>query len=302
MRPMLATPGTLPASADWAYELKWDGIRLVTAAESGRLALASRNGVDHTGRWPRLAALAAQLPAGRTVLDGELVAFDDAGRPSFGRLMSSRGGALAAATLCLFDVVVLDGVDLSAQPWQQRRALLESLQLSGSHWRTPEAFDDGAALLSVTASDGLEGVVAKRRQSPYRPGVRSPDWVKVAHRRTTSVVVGGWQRGGADGLRSLVVGLPAPPGALQPLGSVGSGLSATESSALLAVLPDLATTECPFDPAPDLAGALWVEPVLVVDVEHLGHTDGLLLRQPVFVRARPDLTPDELLDPTGGDR
>ncbi len=170
------------------------------------------------------------------------------------------------------------------------------MHLEGPAWRTPEVFDDGAALLEVTATDGLEGVVAKRRASPYRPGVRSPDWVKVAHRRTVSVVVGGWAPGGTAGLRSLAVGAPTSDGTLRPLGSVGSGISVSEASALLGVLADLATPSPPFDPPPEVPGARWVEPLLVVDVEHLGHTEGSLLRQAVFVRARPDLSPRDLGD------
>lgn len=286
MRPMLATAGPLPRAAGWVYEVKWDGIRLVVTAEHGHASLASRNGLDHTARWPDIVGIGARLPPGRTVLDGELVAFDSSGRPSFATLMTGERRRLA---LCLFDLVALDGADTTRLAWHQRRELLESLRLDGPHWRTPEVFDDGAALLAATAADGLEGVVAKRRDSRYEPGVRSRDWVKVAHRRTTSVVVGGWQPGGSDGLRSLVVGVPGQ-GALVPAGSVGSGISAREAAALLGVLADLATARSPFDPAPELPDARWVEPVLVVDVEHLGRTQGQLLRQPVFVRARPDLT------------
>jgi bifunctional non-homologous end joining protein LigD len=292
---MLATADALPHAPGWVYEVKWDGIRLVVTAQGGRASLASRNGLDHTGRWPEIAPIAAQLPPGRTVLDGELVAFDDAGRPSFTTLMGSRRHDIA---LCLFDVMALDGRDTTRLPWTQRRALLEALRLDGPHWRTPEVFDDGDALLAATAAGGLEGVVAKRRDATYQPGVRSRDWVKVAHRRTTSVVVGGWQPGGADGLKSLAVGVPRGR-VLTPAGSVGSGISAREASALLAVLADLASDRCPFDPVPKLPDARWVEPLLVVDVEHLGHTEGATLRQAVFVRVRPDLTPDDLAVPGG---
>lgn len=295
MRPMLATADSLPGPPGWVYEVKWDGIRLVVTAQDGRATLASRNGLDHTGRWPEITAIATRLPPGRTVLDGELVAFDASGRPSFATLMGSRRHDI---TLCVFDVMTLDGRDVTALPWTHRRELLEDLRLDGPHWRTPEVFDDGDALLAATAADGLEGVVAKRRGSTYQPGVRSRDWVKVAHRRTTSVVVGGWQPGGADGLRSLVVGIPGGE-ALTPVGSVGSGISAREAAALLAVLADLATGVSPFDPVPQLSDARWVEPVLVVDVEHLGRTEGAMLRQPVFVRARPDLTPYDLEVPGG---
>ena len=302
MRPMLATPGALPLSSQWAYELKWDGIRMLVTCTAGRAVLTSRNGVDHTTRWPEVGPVAASLPTGRTVLDGELVAFDEAGQPSFSVLMSARGGGRDAATLCVFDVPVLDGQDLTGRPWQERRRVLEELGLHGTGWRTPDAFDDGAALFAATAARGLEGVVAKRRSSPYRPGERSKDWVKVAHRSTTSVVVGGWleQEGGADRLKSLVVGVPLTRARLEPVGSVGSGLSGVEVAALMPVLADLATPDCPFDPVPALASVHWVDPLLVVDVLHLGHTEGRQLRQPVFVRARPDLSAADLADPRAG--
>lgn len=288
-------------SAQWVYEVKWDGIRMLATCTAGRAVLASRNGVDHTRRWPQLAPVAASLPAGRTVLDGELVAFDGTGRPSFATLMSARADAPRVVTLCVFDVPVLDGQDLTHRPWSERRHALEQLGLHGTSWRTPETFDDGAALLAATAAQGLEGVVAKRRASRYLPGVRSKDWVKVAHRRTTSVVVGGWQAGGADGLKSLVVGLPTERRALEPLGAVGSGISGAEVAALLPVLTQLATPDCPFDPVPAVAGVHWVDPLLVIDVLHLGHTEGRQLRQAVFERARPDLVVADLADPYAGE-
>lgn len=293
MRPMLATPGELPVGPGWAYEVKWDGIRLLASYEHGRLRLASRAGNDHTGRWPALAGLARALPPG-TVVDGELVAMDAGGRPSFGVLMGSEGGRRTPVTLLVFDLLTLDGRDVRDLPWTSRRELLEGLELTGSAWRTPDVFDDGVDLLAVTETGGLEGVVAKRRASPYRSGIRSPDWVKVAHRRTVSVLVGGWQPGGTGGLKSLAVGLPDGRGTLTPLGSVGSGISVTEAHALLGVLAELAAPDCPFDPPPELPEARWVDPLLVVDVEHLGHTEGHQLRQSVFVRARPDLDPSAL--------
>lgn len=294
MRPMLATPGALPLSAQWCYELKWDGIRMLATGNGGRVSLSSRNEVDHTDRWPQLAPLASCLPKGRTVLDGELVAFDEGGQPSFARLMNAHGRAPTTLTLCVFDLLALDGQDLTDQPWSERRTALEQLGLLDVSWRTPDTFDDGAALLAATEEQGLEGVVAKRRDSRYQPGVRSRDWVKVAHRHTTSVVVGGWQPGGADGLKSLVVGVPGPEGLLEPVGAVGSGLSGAEVAALLLVLTELAVPGCPFDPEPALPLARWVEPLLVVDVEHLGHTEGHQLRQPVFVRLRTDLAPHDV--------
>jgi bifunctional non-homologous end joining protein LigD len=172
---MLARPDRLPHD-DYTYEVKWDGFRAIVSTERG-LEVRSRRGWEMSERLPELSGLPEGL-----VLDGELVAFGDDGRPSF-PLLSLRvlhGRALIPVTLLLFDVLRVEGADAMCLPYAERRALLEALDLDGPVWRTPPVFDDGAALLEATRIHGLEGVVAKKRSEPYRPGERG--WVKVKHR------------------------------------------------------------------------------------------------------------------------
>jgi bifunctional non-homologous end joining protein LigD len=174
-QPMLARPDRLPRS-DHSYEVKWDGFRAIVSTEAG-LEVRSRRGWEMSDRLPGLATLPDGL-----VLDGELVAFGVGGRPSFPSLSLRvlHGRALIPVTLMLFDVLRAEGVDAMCLPHAERRALLEALDLEGPAWRTPPVFDDGEALLEATRLHGLEGVVAKRRSEPYRPGERG--WVKVKHR------------------------------------------------------------------------------------------------------------------------
>jgi bifunctional non-homologous end joining protein LigD len=309
---MLATAGPLPEGAQWAYEVKWDGVRVL--ADVGRSAersdadvrLWSRAGNDVTAGYPELAGLAGEVED--ALLDGEVVALDGSGRPSFGLLqerMHVRDPARVAGlvgevpvTYLVFDVLRAYGVDLTGQPWSQRRGVLERMQLAGPSWATPDAFDDGAATLAASRATGLEGVVAKRRTSRYLPGLRSPDWVKVAHRSTQECLVGGWRPGEGHraALGALLVGVLDKAGTLRYAGRVGSGLTERSLADLVRRLPRLVRAAPPFaDPVPalDAAGARWVAPRLVVDVEHLGWTRAGRLRAPVYKGLRPDKLPAE---------
>lgn len=301
---MLATPGPLPSVTEgpltWAFEVKWDGMRILARTTEKGLRLTSRTGADATSRFPEVAATTGLPPD--TVLDGEIVAFDEQGRPSFARLApriqgAPRGPGERPVTYVVFDLLRLRGVDLVGRPYDERRALLRESVVPSAHVLVPDAFDDGEALLASTAAQGLEGVVAKRRSSPYRPGVRSPDWVKVAHRRTHSFVIGGWKRGVESGrpLASVLVGTPTADDGLRYDGAVGSGFTEKVSTALLAVLADTVRPTSPFEPSDAVPDALrdgitWVEPLLVIDVEHLGRGGQGLLRAPSVARLRPDLT------------
>jgi bifunctional non-homologous end joining protein LigD len=291
-QPMLATPGThLPTGEEWVHEVKWDGVRVLAdvvpvPGRPPQVGLASRKGIDITADWPAIVALA---PTDLDLcLDGELVALDETGRPDFRSL--SRGGP---ATYLVFDVLRAQGHDVTGLPWRERRLLLESLGLTG--WQVPATYDDGPALLAATRAQRLEGVVSKRRASRYRPGVRSPDWVKLVNRTRASYVVGGWrpQQGTADRLAALLVGEPSAGGLLYR-GRVGSGIGPKESARLRALLT--AAGESPFAdevPRVDAAGTFWCRPVLVVEVE----THGIgyqRLRQPAYLGVRTDLDAEDL--------
>ncbi|MEJ5888137.1 non-homologous end-joining DNA ligase [Pseudokineococcus marinus] len=306
------TPGALPEDGrTWAYEVKWDGMRLLASTAGGRTRLASRTERDVTGAFPDLAGLAA---AGEDLLlDGEVVALDAAGRPSFGVLAPRLGlsGARAAAAArstpvvyVVFDLLRADGRDLLAEPLRARRAVLEplaarweGLDVGGAALHLSPVFDHGADVLAATRAQGLEGGVAKRWDSPYRPGERSPAWVKAAHRAARTVVVGGWrpQEGTRDRVGALLVGAPDADGRLVYLGRVGSGIGPRAAAHLAPRLGPLARAASPFAtdvPAVDARGAVWVEPALLAEVRSLGSTTGGRLRQPSYVGLREDAEPD----------
>ncbi|MGZ6884283.1 MAG: non-homologous end-joining DNA ligase [Nocardioidaceae bacterium] len=309
MRPMLATRGTsVPTGPAWMHEVKWDGMRVLVEVTAGVVTVRSRNENDVTGAFPELGGLAAAI--GRdAVLDGEVVAFAG-GVPTFGALAERihvrdprRVAALAKATpvtLLVFDVLRLDGDDVTGLPLHERRALLESLGLADVHWQTPPAYDDGLMLLEATRQQGLEGVVSKKRDSRYHPGRRTPDWLKFPHRDTTSYVVGGWrpETESAGRLGAVLVGEPTPTG-LRFRGRVGSGIAGKTGQRLLELLTPLGVDASPFAdavPAVDAKGTVWVRPEVVVDVASLGFTPGGRLRQPSFTGVRPDLTAESLAE------
>lgn len=308
MRPMLATPADgVPTGDDWAHEVKWDGMRVLVDVRGGRLTLTSRSGRDVTAAFPELAGLAEAYDD--MLLDGEVIALEQ-GRPSFAALAermhvadARRARRLVAArpvTLMAFDVLRLLGQDLTRQPWQARRTLLEQLELDGPRWQVPPVYDDGLQLLEVTEQQGLEGIVSKRRASPYAAGRRSPDWRKLAHRPTVSVVVGGWRpEVGSTRLGAVLAGLPDGEGGFAYAGRVGSGLAGQAGSRLRALLQERAGS--PFStpvPREDADGTTWTEPSVVIEVRSLGRGSTGKLRQPSFVGVRRDLEPADLEEVT----
>ncbi|MER7779187.1 ATP-dependent DNA ligase [Streptomyces sp. NPDC096191] len=309
--PMLATPGVLPPAAldgRWAYETKQDGQRVVVYLPGdGSLLLRARSGHDITAAYPELAPLATALGATPAVLDGEVLALDEQGRADFQLLQSRMGLAHAPARaahraakvpvhLVLFDALHLAGESLLRLPYTGRRERLTDLGLAGPAWSTPAALvGHGAQALHATREHGLEGLVCKRLDSVYEPGVRSRAWIKIRNMRSEDVVVGGWLpgRGRLTGLPgALLVGQRAG-GRLRYVGGVGTGWSAAERAELAALLGAAATDVCPFDPVPVVPGARWVVPRLVGEVRYSTRTRDGMLRQPSWLRLRPDLAPEE---------
>ena len=304
--PMLATAGPLPLGAGWAYELKWDGVRAIAVCQGGTTRLFARRGNEVTVAYPELAALGVRL--NDTVLDGEIVVMDAAGRPSFRDLAERmhvrdqpRAARLAATlpvTYLIFDVLRLGGVDLVDVPYVKRRQLLDELKLDSGPWMVPPSFDDGAATVAASRENGLEGVVAKRLASLYRPGVRSPDWVKVKSVQSGDFVVGGW-RPGARTVGALLVGVPAAHGTLTYRGRVGGGISAAAEKRLADVLHPLVTDRSPFAetiPREDSRTAVWVRPEIVVQLRFAERTRDGRLRFPRFERLRSDKAPEDVVD------
>jgi bifunctional non-homologous end joining protein LigD len=292
------------------HEVKWDGMRVLADVAEGRLKLLSRNENDVTATFPELSTLAGPAMPEDMLLDGEVVALDR-GMPSFPALAErmhvneagkARNLAIARpVTFMVFDLLRLNGVDLTARPLAERRAVLEQIGLGGTSARVPPTYDDGDALRAATLEQGLEGVVSKRLSSRYIPGRRSPDWLKFANRASMSVVVGGWrlESDSAHRLGALLVGTPTRQG-LVYLGRVGSGLAGREQDRVLAVLHALSLEAAsPFaDEVPrlDAQGATWVRPEIVAEVQSLGLTSGGRLRQPAYRGLRPDLSPGDLIE------
>ncbi|WP_374936781.1 ATP-dependent DNA ligase [Streptomyces sp. Ru71] len=309
---MLATPGTLPpASQDarWAYETKQDGQRvMVYLPGDGTVALRARSGEVITDAYPELLALGEALGPTPAVLDGEVLALDAHGRADFQLLQSRMGLAHAPARaarkaaeqpvhLALFDVVHLADRPLLTLPYRERRAELEALGLHGPYWSTPAALvGHGAEALRATREHGLEGLVCKRLDSVYEPGVRSRAWIKIRNMHGVDVIVGGWLpgKGRLSGLPGAVlVGQRDTTGRLRYVGGVGTGWSEQERTQLAGFLTELATGTCPFTPNPRVPGAQWVVPRLVGEVRYSTRTRAGMLRQPSWLRLRQDLTPEE---------
>ncbi|HWU28898.1 MAG TPA: DNA polymerase ligase N-terminal domain-containing protein, partial [Microbacterium sp.] len=257
IRPMLSETGSpgLARGYDWA-EIKWDGVRAIGTWADGRLTLRARSGTDITARYPELTADGApHLPASDAVIDGEIVAFDAQGRPSFTRLQNrmhlTRGREIEREVVrtpvvyLLFDLMRLDGHDLTRMPLRQRRELLEQLASDlDAPVQVPPVFDDLDAAMEMSGRYGLEGVVAKDPGSPYRPGARSSSWLKLKHTRTQEVVVVGIRPGQGnrrEGIGSLLLAVPDDDGALRYVGRVGTGFTDRMLSDLRARLEPLRT-------------------------------------------------------------
>lgn len=308
VRPMLAVPGRLPSDErGWSLELKWDGIRGIAYIGDGALLIRSRNDIDITSTYPEVQPLADELGDVPAILDGELVALDARGRPSFGRLQqrmkqtAPSGGLLSSfpVVYAIFDLLALDGRATVDLPYERRRELLEALVPDGPSWRVSPVLEGKATdVLVATAQQGLEGVVAKRHGSPYRPGVRSPDWRKVKNGRTQEVVIGGWKPGRGSRERtvgSLLLGIPDPEG-LRYVGKVGTGFTHAMLDEMLAMLTRRERSTTPFIGVTreEAIAARWCEPELVGEVSYTDWTPELRLRQPSWRGLRPDKSPDEV--------
>jgi bifunctional non-homologous end joining protein LigD len=303
--PMLARAGELPADDDqrWAYEIKWDGIRAIAYSSPGELRLESRNLIAITERYPELSRLNRALGSHSAVLDGEIVALDSEGRPSFSALqqrMQVRSPAQAKrqathtpVTYVVFDLLWLDGHSLMSLDYRDRRARLAELKLDGESWRVPDhILGHASALLQASAEQGLEGVLAKRLDSPYEPGVRSRAWLKVKSSGRQEFVIGGWMPGKGkreERIGSLLLGVYEPDGSLRHVGRVGTGLSEREIDRLQGLLAPLKRTTTPFaSGTKPPRGAMFAEPELVAEVRFSEWTSAGNLRHPSYVGLRED--------------
>jgi len=310
--PMLALPGSPPPGrlAEWAVEMKWDGVRALAFIEDGRLRLVSRTGKDISATYPDLAALGSAVPAGtggQALLDGEIVAFTD-GRPDFEALqprmhVSSADAAFRLSSLIpvsylAFDALQADGVRLTALSYLERRKILDTLISNGPRWLAPPNFPgpDLDAVRAASVANGLEGVVVKRLDSVYEPGARPGSWLKVKNQLSQEVVVAGWKpgQGNRTGLvGSLLVGVHSSAG-LVYAGHVGTGFSDPVLRMLTGRLDALRRPDSPFDgpvPAEYARPAVWVEPRLVIEVTFDRWTRAGRMRAPAYRGLRDDKDP-----------
>jgi bifunctional non-homologous end joining protein LigD len=304
VKPMLARPGALPQDEHaWAYEIKWDGVRAVAYSTPGELRLESRNLKAITEQYPELARLNRTLGSHEAILDGEIVAFDELGLPSFAKLQrrmhvgsSAQARRLAKAapvTYMIFDLLWLDGHSLMALPYGERRERLSALGLSGVAWQTPDHLTGKAEeVLAATVAQRLEGVVAKRLDATYEPGARNGSWLKIKNFGRQELVIGGWLAGEgrrAQRIGALLVGVYDGDGKFRYAGRVGTGFSDAELDKLAKRLAPLQRERSPFDagerPPRD---AIFTEPKLVAEVEFSEWTTAGSLRHPSYKGLRED--------------
>jgi bifunctional non-homologous end joining protein LigD len=301
-RPMLATSTKEIPKNGWLFEIKWDGYRIVSRVAGGEAELRSRRSEDYTQRFPGVArALPAALRSPDCVVDGEVCALDDDGRPSFSAMQQGKAGT--PIVYYLFDLLELDGEPLVDLPLEERRGKLEDLlDRRNRTVRLSESFDDGEALAEVVREQALEGIMAKRLGSRYRPGERTRDWLKhKPGRQRQEFLVAGYTKGQgrrAGTFGSLVLAVREAD-ELVYAGNVGTGFGEDEIRRLLAKLRPLERADPPFGVRPKLprvrkADVVWVEPRLVAEVEFVEWTHDGRLRAPAYVGLREDKAPEDV--------
>jgi bifunctional non-homologous end joining protein LigD len=304
LEPMLAEIGTAPlSSADWLYEPKVDGYRVIAFVHRGMVRLQSRRGIDLTPAFPEIVADLAAQAVEQLVLDAEIVALGPDGRPSFNALQNrtqiktareiAEAQRHSPVVLLCFDLLHFAGLNLRGAPYVDRRRYLSQCLLPSAHIQLVHAAADAPKLYAAALESGFEGIVAKRKDSPYQPGKRSANWLKFKSTQTAELVVGGYTKGkGArEPLGALLLGY-WKGGKLQYAGHVGSGLTDQGVGELRQQLGELTRKTPPFATKPPLhRPTTWLDPQLVVEVSFSDWTPDGLLRAPVFLRVRDDIDP-----------
>ena len=309
LRPMLAEPIDRAFTADgWVWELKYDGVRALVSVRDGAVSVLGRKGRDETSRYPELRRVADAMLLRDAVIDGEIVAFDDSGKPSFERLQSrinvgrdadvARAAAQTPVAFAAFDMLFADGRDLRDLPLSQRkRALRAVLRDAPGVAYVDDVEREGEAFFEAVKAQGLEGAVGKRAESRYETGRRSRSWVKVKAWNTQDCVIAGWTagRGGRGALGALVLGV-YDGDTLVHAGQAGSGLDGPTIRTLLELLEPLRTDACPLSTVPHTdQPATWVKPELVCEVRFTEWTTAGTMRHPTFLRLRPDVAPRDCI-------
>ena len=301
--PMLATlERTVPKGDDWVYEVKWDGYRAIVYVHGGDVALVSRNGNDLTKRFESVAkAIGKAVRTPNAVLDGEVCALDENGRATFSAMQQGLAGT--RYIFVAFDLLEVDGEPIvDEELTERRRSLTKLIDKRQKVVQVSETFDDGEALYRAAVEQHFEGIVAKRARSPYQPGRRSRDWLKIKTHGNEEFVIGGYTKGEgrrANSFGSLLLGEYDDEGTLRYVGNVGTGFSEREIERLLRLLRPLETATPPFDPVPKpprvrRGDIRWVEPRLVAQVEFVERTHDNRLRAPSYQGLREDKAPEEV--------
>jgi len=315
IHPMLATSINDPFDGpDWLFEIKWDGYRAVAFIENGKVRLVSRNQNDLTARYPELKDLAKSVKAKNAILDGEVVALDEQGRASFS-LMQQRtgfrpGGRRAVSNADVpvlyyaFDLLYLDGYDWRRVPLEERKKKLASILITGDAMRYSDHYEQqGKALFEIARQKGLEGILAKKRDSIYQER-RSSEWLKIKIRHQLEAVIGGYTEpeGSRAHFGSIVLGLYDNKGRLIHVGQAGSGFNQKSLDEIWKMLKARETKQKPFyGEVEALRKVYWVKPELVAEIEYAEWTEGATggsgpkLRAPVFLGLRDDKDPKECL-------
>jgi bifunctional non-homologous end joining protein LigD len=315
IRPMLASTTDSIDFTDpdeWAYEMKWDGVRAICYLAAGRSKIMSRRGLDVTATYPEIAEALTGIDVDDAILDGEIVALDENGRPSFSRLQNrinlssaadvARARRQTAVQLVVFDIPYLNGTSLVKRSYDDRRAELEKL-ITGGRIQLPPSFEGDLEAAEIASSSlGMEGLVAKRRSSTYQPGSRAHTWIKIKNFRTQEVVIGAWRPGNgrrANTVGSVLVGIPIDGDhrRLRYIGRVGSGFSDAELERITELFAGMEQPEPALQDVPrlDARDAHWIEPELVGEVSYAEWTDDGRMRFPVWRGFRPDKSPEDVV-------
>jgi len=302
IQPMLARPADkLPGSPDYLYEVKWDGIRAMISVDEGAIRIRGRNGMDLTGQFPELLDPQPSFRATSGLFDGEIVCLNADGKPDFRNVISrmqqtstgavERARAKYPAVCYVFDCLYLDGRAIVNERLVRRREWVADVIKKGCAYRVSESFEDGASLLDAVRKMGLEGVMAKQRKGTYVPGKRSESWLKIKARQTIECVIIGYTQGKGErepGFAALHLAQTGS-GGLRYLGKVGTGFDEHSLKAIFQQLEKLTRTMRPVKERPlDSTRSVWVEPKLMCEVAFASMTQNGMLREPVFIRMRPD--------------
>ena len=303
IEPMLAdSRNKVPESDNYLYEVKWDGIRALISLDEGELRIRTRNQHDITAKFPELLVPEEAFRGSSALFDAEIVCLDEGGMPVFKnvihRLQQTTDGAIERAkakypVVCyVFDCLYLDGRPIVNEPLVRRRAWLKDAIKRGTPYRVSETVEEGGELFKAAAAMGLEGIIAKEKTSTYQPGKRSAQWLKIKTRQTVDCVVIGYTKGKGDrdalfGALQIAV---VEEGNLKYVGKVGTGFDAKLMKEIFSDLKQQKTIKRPIKEKPlDDSSTTWIEPKLVCEVQYASLTKDEMLREPVFVRMRPDL-------------